>query len=202
MSRYCPNCLKAGDACFCRWIQPLTSQIELIILQHPSEEKRPLGTARILSLSLHNARLFVGEDFSEHQPLLELINDPAYQTVVLYPTADSSSIAQREMGDDSLPLRVILIDGTWKKAYKMWNINHWLHELPQIHLPEALEGDYRIRKAPKANALSTVEAGYHLLSLLQPELDFKPLLTTFEQMIEYQIKRMPPEVYQRNYGDK
>lgn len=200
MSRYCPNCFKAGDACICSWIAPLVSQIELIILQHPSEEKRPLGTARILLLSLPNSRLFVGEDFSDNQALLELINDLDYQTLVLYPTAHSSLVAQNKAVFSDKPLRVILIDGTWKKAYRMWNTNQWLHRIPQVHLPESLQGDYKIRKAPKDNALSTVEAGYHLLSLLQPQLDFRPLLVAFEQMIDYQIKRMPPTVFERNYG--
>ncbi|TXZ86028.1 DTW domain-containing protein, partial [Vibrio cholerae] len=54
-------------------------------------------------------------------------------------------------------------------------------------LPTECVGHYRIRKAPDDTALSTVEAGYHLLQQWQPERDFSPLLKVFDAMIQYQI---------------
>ncbi|MEF1187103.1 DTW domain-containing protein, partial [Vibrio sinaloensis] len=94
---------------------------------------------------------------------------------------------------------IILLDGTWKKAYKMWQLSSNLQTLPLIRLPENLQGNYRIRKAPSDNSLSTVEAGYHILQLLEPEADFSPLISAFSQMIEFQIKQMPPGVFEKNY---
>ncbi len=94
-------------------------------------------------------------------------------------------------------MRVILIDGTWRKAYKIWQLSSNLHTLPSIHLPEGLKGQYLIRKAPSENSLSTVEAGYHMLSILEPERDFSPLLTAFEKMIQFQIDQMPKEVFEK-----
>ncbi|MDF5517641.1 DTW domain-containing protein, partial [Vibrio parahaemolyticus] len=38
MSRYCSRCGKSQKACICQWIVPLASEVELIILQHTSEE--------------------------------------------------------------------------------------------------------------------------------------------------------------------
>ncbi|NGZ93184.1 DTW domain-containing protein [Vibrio aestuarianus subsp. cardii] len=99
-------------------------------------------------------------------------------------------------------IRIILLDGTWKKAYKMWQLSGNLHALPSVHLPKDLVGNYRIRKAPSENSLSTVEAGYHILSLLEPTRNFQPLMTAFEQMIEFQIAQMPPGVFERNYLSK
>jgi DTW domain-containing protein YfiP len=71
--------------------------------------------------------------------------------------------------------------------------------LPLIRLPDDLQGNYRIRKAPTDNSLSTVEAGYHILSLLEPHNDFLPLIDAFNQMIEFQIQQMPPGVFEKNY---
>lgn len=198
MSRYCSQCGKARKACICDNIVALDSQVELIILQHPTEEHRPMGTARILSLSLVNSRLLVGEDFREHGELNQLLAEPDVEHFVLYPSDVSLSAA-----DVALPIekkiRIILLDGTWKKAFKMWQLNTQLHHLPCLHLPEDLKGNYRIRKAPSENALSTVEAGFHVLSMMQPEKDFSPLLDTFEAMIDYQIQQMPAGVFERNY---
>lgn len=198
MSRYCSQCGKARKACICDNIVALDSQVELIILQHPTEEHRPMGTARILSLSLVNSRLLVGEDFREHDELNQLLAEPDVEHFVLYPSDVSLSAA-----DVALPIekkiRIILLDGTWKKAFKLWQLNTQLHHLPCLHLPEDLKGNYRIRKAPSENALSTVEAGFHVLSMMQPEKDFSPLLDAFEAMIDYQIQQMPAGVFERNY---
>lgn len=202
MSRYCSQCGKSLKACICQWIQSLPSKVELVILQHPSESNRPMGTARILTLSLANSHCFVGEDFSQHSALNQLLAQPEVPHFVLYPgegavnhqyVADHVAKAQK--------LRIILLDGTWKKAYKMWQLSSNLHVLPLIRLPENLQGNYRIRKAPSDNSLSTVEAGYHILRLLQPETDYSSLITAFNQMIEFQIEQMPPGVFERNYLD-
>lgn len=198
MSRYCSQCGKARKACICDSIVALDSQVELIILQHPTEEHRPMGTARILSLSLVNSRLLVGEDFRQHGELNQLLAEPDVEHFVLYPSDVSLSAA-----DVALPIekkiRIILLDGTWKKAFKMWQLNTQLHHLPCLHLPENLKGNYRIRKAPNENALSTVEAGFHVLSMMQPEKDFSPLLDAFEAMVDYQIQQMPAGIFERNY---
>ncbi|MDN3699958.1 tRNA-uridine aminocarboxypropyltransferase [Vibrio artabrorum] len=199
MSRYCPQCSKALKACICQWVTPLESNVELIILQHPSEEHRPMGTARILSLSLNNSVTIVGEDFSHNEQLNALLDDQQYQHVILYPSEHSVSV--ESMTHPSKPLRVILLDGTWKKAFKMWQVSRNLHSLSTVHLPKALKGNYRIRKAPSENSLSTVEAGYHLLSLLESDGDFSSLLTAFDQMIQFQINQMPPGVFEKNYLD-
>ncbi|CAE6951424.1 hypothetical protein ACOMICROBIO_GDFFDHBD_03669 [Vibrio sp. B1REV9] len=201
MSRYCSQCGKSRKACICQWVVPLGNEIELIILQHTSEEHRPLGTARILNLSLNCCTCLIGEDFSNDALLNEYLADDHYQHFILYPS--ESSLCLSELTNSSVTkhkkMRLILLDGTWKKAYKMWQLSTNLHCLPTVKLPEDLQGHYTIRKAPSENSLSTVEAGYYALSLLEPNKDFSPLLNAFEKMIEFQIAQMPPGVFEKNY---
>ena len=159
-----------------------------------------MGTARILKLSLANSYCFEGEDFSQHSELNALLNDKQYTHFVLYP--GEGALAHTEVMEklsEGNKIRVVLLDGTWKKAYKMWQLSTNLHALPLIRLPDNLQGNYRIRKAPSDNSLSTVEAGYHILSLLEPENNFMPLIETFNNMIEFQIEQMPPGVFEKNY---
>ena len=200
MSRYCSQCGKSLKACICEWIQSLASNVELVILQHPTETNRPMGTARILRLSLENSYLFEGENFTQHSELNKLLDEQGCQHFVLYP--GEVSVSHEEVAKAASregKVRIILLDGTWKKAYKMWQLSENLQALPLVRLPENLQGNYRIRKAPSDNSLSTVEAGYHILTLLQPEQDFTPLLDTFNHMIDFQIKQMPPGVFEKNY---
>lgn len=201
MSRYCSQCGKSRKACICQWIVPLANDVELIILQHTSEEHRPLGTARILNLSLNHSTCLIGEDFSDSEALNALLKDDTYQHFILYPSEQSLCLSElAKVGEVAgKKTRLILLDGTWKKAYKIWQLSTNLHSIPTVKLPEDLQGYYTIRKAPSENSLSTVEAGYHALSLIEPGKDFTPLLTAFEKMIEFQIAQMPPGVFEKNY---
>jgi len=105
--------------CICQWIESLASDVELIILQHPSEEHRPLGTARILDLSLASCRLFIGEDFSQHAELNQLLSDESYHHWVLFPNEQAVTVEQVAQSDGSnmRRLRFILLDGTWILSY-------------------------------------------------------------------------------------
>ncbi|MEI8596226.1 tRNA-uridine aminocarboxypropyltransferase [Photobacterium sp. Hal280] len=202
MSRYCVDCGKAGNACICQWIEKIDARTELWILQHPSEVSRPLGTARILTLSLPNARLWVGEDFSRHEEINHLLADPDRHAAVLYPDGQAIPLSRLALQNTSSALTtLILLDGTWKKAYKMWRLSANLQALPCVCLDDVPAGNYRIRKSPKQSGLSTVEAAFHALSQLEGESGrFLPLVTAFEKMIDFQISQMPPGLFERHYG--
>lgn len=198
-SRYCGQCGKALKACICPLISQIDNDIPLIVLQHPSEVKQPLGTARILSLSLPGCEVIVGEDFTDNAQLNTLLNgDTDY--AVLYPGENAlpiSSWAKERTKTQGL----ILLDGTWRKAFKMWQLSKNLHALPCVSLEGIAQGNYRIRKSPKAEGLSTVEAGFYALATMSGEAKhYMPLLDAFNGMIDFQIQQMPPGVYERHYG--
>lgn len=194
--------------CLCAKISSINSDIEVTILQHPSEVKQPLGTARILALSLDKCKIFVGEDFSEHKMLREKLNRADLNTLVLYPNSHSHLLTSESSTNDSTTglnasakrIHLLILDGTWKKAFKIYQSNPQLHHLTCVHLPENLQGNYRLRKAPKDNALSTVEAAYHALSILEKNNDFAPLMIAFDALIEMQLANIPAAVRAKNYG--
>ena len=78
--------------------------------------------------------------------------------------------------------------------------NPLLAALPRVTLTPGLSSRYRLRKAPDAQALATVEAVTYALTVLEPELDFSPLLRPFDALIEGQIRAMGAAVYQRNHA--
>lgn len=163
-----------------------------------------MGTAKILQLSLHNCDVWIGEDFSLHDDLNALLANDKYESLVLYPNENSQTLdgvekRSRDLKANGKSLCLILLDGTWKKAYKMWQLSSNLHPLPCVALPNTLQGNYRIRKAPTEQHLSTVEAGFHALSTLEPQTDFSSLLAAFTNMVDFQIAQMPDGIFERNY---
>ena len=195
----CERCLKALPACICSTIESIDNQHFLHILQDPSEEKKAIGTARILELSLRRCKISIGETFAPE--LFDLHN-----SYLLFP--DPAAIPASELcAADNITINAdsqfILLDGSWKKAYKLLMSNPFLQKLPKVVINVAEKSRYRIRKSPREDGLSTVEAGYYLLSQLENNSKkFEPLLKSFAYMIDYQISRMPPDIYQQHYLDK
>lgn len=197
MSRYCPKCLKAKQICICEHIQPIDMQSEIILLQHMKEAKHPKGSAYILPLSFNHQAVkvhhFIGEVFEQEPAFHDLLQDTNYQHILLYPNQESQAleafIARKQTR--KAQTRLILIDGTWKKAYKIFQLNPSLHQFPSVHLADGITGEYQIRKAPSEQHLSTLEAAYYALTCLEPETKFEPLLESFQHMIAKQASFRP-----------
>jgi len=200
--KQCAVCEKALAACICQQITVIDSDIELIILQHPTEVKNAIGTARILNLSLPQCQIIIGEDFTANRQLNEILNDPQRECYLLYPGDDSVSV--EELGSATVTKQLkrtfILLDGTWRKAFKMYQSSVNLHAIAAVKLNAENVSKYTIRQTSIEGGLSTVEAGCLLLSTLEQDpIKFKPLLTTFEYMINFQIAQMPKGLFEKHY---
>ncbi|MFC5523680.1 tRNA-uridine aminocarboxypropyltransferase [Polaromonas jejuensis] len=201
----CAICLRAQSACICQWVTPVAHRVEVLILQHPLEVANAKGSARLLHLSLPHSRMLTGEVFSE-QVLLGAPLEPqgATQTVVLgakhnillYPDSPEDralnlpappALAPELLSDPSR-LRLIVLDGTWRKSRKMLYLNPPLQQLPRLSLQDMPASNYRIRKAHRADQLSTLEATCAALMQLERCVEpFQPLLRAFDGFVEQQL---------------
>lgn len=193
----CPRCCRPLDHCLCPLIPSLDSRTRLLILQHPSETRHALNTARLAALGLRNAELLVGERFDDLDQRLAL---PGHQACLLFPGEQALPLADITAAQE-LPLLLVVPDGTWRKARKLLHCNPELARLPRVTLPVGLHSRYRLRKAPSEGALSTLEAIVAALQILEAPRDFSTLLTPFEALIEGQIAAMGEETFRRNHGE-
>src|SRR6266404_4764254 len=60
----CSHCGKPLPLCICDSVTPIESRIELLILQHPQEQDRALGTARLTAMHFEDAILKIGLSLS------------------------------------------------------------------------------------------------------------------------------------------
>ncbi len=91
------------------------------------------------------------------------------------------------------PYCLIILDGTWKKSYKMFMLSQTLQQLPHVCLPESLAntGQYYIRKVAKKNALSSLEACCYALGLLEGNDKYQKLLMKFNDFNQFQLSFRP-----------
>src|SRR5687768_12755761 len=79
----CPKCQKPQDLCVCELVKPLQTRLHVLILQHPQEPDKDLGTARLTHLSLPNSTLKIGLSWPNLKAALGRDSQP-YRWAVLY----------------------------------------------------------------------------------------------------------------------
>ncbi len=199
----CALCRRPQTTCICQWITPTAHQVEVVVLQHPLEVDQAKGSARLLHLSLPRSVLAFGEVFAP-ATLQALISAPLPQqpgakapncTILLYPDSPQHQAlglpAPPALAPDGLRdpsgLRLIVLDGTWRKSRKMLYLNPLLQRLPRLALQDMPASGYRIRKAHKPDQLSTLEATCAALAQLEGKAEpFAPLLAAFDGFVAQQ----------------
>jgi DTW domain-containing protein YfiP len=195
----CPVCLRAQLACICRWITPVASAVDVLIFQHPLEVANAKGSARLLHLSIEGSTMVTGEVFPEAQ-LKDMLQRGGRTPVLLYPdTPDDTSLgmpAPPELAPELLArpsaLRLVVLDGTWRKSRKMLYANPLLHSLPRLPLSNLPATHYTIRKAHAPDQMSTLEATCHALAQVERDSEkFLPLLSAFDGFVAQQAAYVP-----------
>lgn len=207
--QYCSHCSKPRIACICRYLSLQDNDIAVIILQHLDEKNKAIGTANLVALGLSRSCVISAIDVPEAEfkhkmaelgctaPLLVYPSSLAEESchyVLDFETEHSTPISLKNKYD-----AIIVLDGTWRNTRELIHRNEWLKLLPTAQLLHAGASQYRIRHAQKEGALATIEAVASMLTLLEVDFQSEKLLAPFEQLIEFQIKKMGQDVYQKNY---
>lgn len=178
----CPHCLRPERACVCACAAQVHSKVQLLVLQHPLEVGHAKNTARLLHLCVPGSRLEVGEVW-EAQALHTALHAPwpgqpahaVVRPVLLYPETPPDpqlplvappALPTAWLQEPAL-LRLVVIDGTWRKSRKMLYLNPALQQLPRLALHDVPAGRYAIRKAHAPGQLSSFEAAALALAQLQ-----------------------------------
>lgn len=183
----CPKCNTPLARCFCDLVVETKPSIEVIIWQHPSELGHAKGTASLLSRCLANSQRIVAETLSRDD-FEQTTGASDRQLYLLFPCDDM----RPKPTPDAENLRLLVLDGTWRKARKLLYLNPWLTELPRFELLNPPPGRYAIRKAEKPGQLSTLEAT--CAAIAQAENSSKnsqPILQAFDQYLTRLTHKQP-----------
>jgi hypothetical protein len=180
--------------------EPIDNRRFVLVLQHPQEKREVLGTAAATCAALRRASLVVGLSWPN---LARALGRPADagQWAVLYlgsarPAAfgvEREIIVLERAGmpavDQDAILRglegVVLLDGSWSEAKTLWWRNPWLLRLRRLVLNPPRRSRFgRVRREPRREALSTLEAAALLLKHLdgRPEIE-AALLDRLDRLI-------------------
>lgn len=197
----CESCGKPKPLCICDSVTPLQNRLPLLILQHPQEQDRALGTARLTALHFKDAVLKIGLSWpSLAKALGRPVADPGRWAILYLGSAKASDfetdrqlIALDRKGQMKERQRdilasiegVVLLDGTWNQAKALWWRNPWMLKCQRIILGPAQPSRYgRLRREPRRDGLSTIEAAALVIGQLERRPDIEMALNeSFERML-------------------
>lgn len=179
--------------------ETIDNSIAVLILQHPQEQDRVLGTAKLVCSTLANARITVGLSWRNLGHALKVQAD-AREWGVLYlgsvPAAETRGgpvIALDRKGEPLADQRaarqglkgIVALDGNWAQAKALWWRNPWLTKLRRfVVVPDgpSLYGD--LRREARPDAVSTLEAVALALSVLEDDSNVREkLLVPFRTLL-------------------
>ena len=197
----CPRCLKPAALCVCDTVVPIENRIGLLILQHPQEQAKELGTARLTALHLTDAVFKIGLSWPSLAAALGRPADPKRWAVLYlgsmrpedFPPGrelvvldrKGAPLPEQEAALDEIE-GVVVLDGTWSQAKTLWWRNAWMLKGRRIALKPQRPSLYgKLRREPRREALSTLESAAFLLSRLEgrPEIE-TALLASFARMLD------------------
>ncbi|NQD37587.1 DTW domain-containing protein [Permianibacter sp. IMCC34836] len=197
----CPTCYKIRPLCVCDLVEPHDNRVHVLILQHPQEPDKELGSARLANLilkkstlktalSIANLRKAVGEDANPNEWIVLFLGSK-YKFRELARIEDESDLyvfdRKGEIADveaDEIK-GIIAIDGTWAQAKTLWWRNPWLLKVRRAVLnPRALSKYGNLRKEPRKECLSTIESIAYTLEVLgEDKATTDALLHGFEGLL-------------------
>ncbi|WKA12454.1 hypothetical protein VitviT2T_029833 [Vitis vinifera] len=130
---------------------------------------------------LQKRQVTEGQEFEEYEEYEEFEIAVPPGSVLLFPSEKSVAVEEIDFEVKNL----IVLDGTWAKAKRMYNENPWLKLLPHLKLEvEKMSLYSEVRHQPKAGYLSTIESIVYSLKAVgdNPE-GLDGLLDVFESMV-------------------
>jgi len=196
----CPHCGKPPILCICEEVAQIDNRVALLVLQHPQEQDKTLGSARLLTHMLTKAAFKIGLSWSSLAKALGRPAEPTRWAILHLGSIQASDFPEGRdiavfdakgvaVADQTAALKdiegVVIFDGTWSQAKTLWWRNAWVLKARRVALRPAEPSLYgKLRKEPRKEGLSSIEAAGMVLARLErrPEIEAS-LRDAFAQML-------------------
>ncbi len=202
---FCFQCRRSVAICFCTQLRPFETPQDWVILIHPRETRKAIGTGRMTHQSLPGSKLLEGVEFDQDARLQAILSDPNRECYLVFPGA--GAVSPSALKPSGKQLTFILLDGTWSHARTMIGQSpKTLGRLPRVAFQPLRPSGYRIRKQPSVECFSTLEAVHTLIDLcdaadIAPAPVGRPhdhLLVLFEKLVSIQERfELKPRSFQQ-----
>lgn len=192
----CAACRMHTALCICAELPVLATRTRVVLLLHQAEQHKTTNTGRLALRCLPSSALVLrgrptappgtppATPIQFERPVL--VAEPGWlarlsRPVLLFPHPDAAPLDGLRDGE---PPTLIVPDGTWSQAVRARKRIPDLDRIPCARLPDGLVSQYRLRHAPGAGQVSTLEAIAHALGILEDPRLREALLAVQRLMTE------------------
>ncbi len=159
----CSGCRLHRALCACALFPRIETRTRLALCIHHFEDRKSTNTGRLAAKCLVNSEIIVRG--LESEPPRAFVAEPGHQPLLLFP--HPAAVPLERFVHTERPITLVVPDGTWRQAAKMRRRVPGLSEVPCVVLPPGPPSQYRMRAAPHAAGLGTIEAIARALGLLE-----------------------------------
>ncbi len=175
----CKSCFVHKEDCFCKKISSLSLATKVSIIIYKKEMTLPSNTAHLALKSLSNTQYFerghkdtqIEESFIDHE---------SYQPLFLYPSDDAKELTPKFLESFNKPINLIVPDGTWRQAKKVYRREKLLDSIPQVKLSLSEKTKYLLRRQKSEFGLCTFEAIAYALRVIEGKAVSDDLMKNFD----------------------
>ena len=166
----CAICLLPLTGCICDVRPAPVRGSAFCFIMYWGEAFKPSNTGRLIADVIADNHAFLWERTKVDPALLQLLSDPQYSPVLVFPHQYAEpercidSLTDIESHKTSKTPLYIMLDGTWREAKKMFK-SPYLAQIPVLGIEPEHKSLYQLREAAHKHQLCTAEVAGMVLEL-------------------------------------
>ena len=185
--RRCSQCLVHIENCFCTKLKEIKLSTKISFILPRIERSFPSNTANIVLNSMPNSSFF--ERGHQGCPVEEsFLERKNYTPLYLYPSNDAEELTPELIKSIDNPIHLIIPDGTWRQAKKIYRREVNLHSVKQIKINPLSKSIYPLRRQKFDEGLCTFEATAEAIKLIEDESTYRLMMDNFQIFLDAHLK--------------
>ena len=189
ITRICENCSKCGlpiITCICKSIKEVETKAKFVILSSEKEVYRNTNTANLLKqINTKSTEIIIWKRGEIPGSILSYINNDIYNVYLVFPIINKEmEIRKAKYNKDNNTPVFIIVDGTWREAWKIIRKSDYLKNLPILSLETNRVSKFTLRRGQEEGNLCTIEAAMELLKINDEDILSEEINKGFELFLK------------------
>ena len=162
----CPNCYSTRLQCLCDSIPRIDVKTRVCLNIHHREQSRSSNTGMLALRALINSDLRVRGKSAAPLDLSDLLTS-TYRPLFLFPAPEALELDREFLAQDPRPVQLIVPDGTWRQASKVYARQRDLHSVPRVKIGAPQRPGFTLRRQHRPEGMATLQALAHALGVIE-----------------------------------
>lgn len=157
----CGHCLLGEQFCTCEFRRQLNTQVSFLLIMYDDEVLKPTNSGRLIADLIPDTHAYLWSRTQVSSDMLALLADTQYQAYLVFPgqyaNPGQNILSQVPREETHKRPLLIMLDGSWREAIKMFRKSPYLHHLPLLSFDPKVLATYALRKGSHDFQLGTAE---------------------------------------------